>query len=59
MIETAAILSLVVHHGADRIIICVPLTFTGVVGFRQEHKADNAVAQHKKNLVLHAHARPA
>jgi H+-transporting ATPase len=43
MIEVAAILSAVVRHWVDLIIILVLLAFNAVVGFWQEHQASNAV----------------
>ncbi len=52
MIEIAAILSAVVKHWADLIIIMVLLIFNGVVGFWQEFQAGNAVEQLKKGLAL-------
>ncbi len=52
MIEIAAILSAVVKHWADLIIILVLLIFNGVVGFWQEFQAGNAVEQLKKGLAL-------
>ncbi len=52
MIEIAAVLSAVVKHWADLIIILVLLIFNGVVGFWQEFQAGNAVEQLKKGLAL-------
>ena len=54
MIEIAALLSAVVRHWADLIIILVLLVFNSVVGFWQEFQADNAVEQLKKGLALKA-----
>jgi len=54
MIEVAAILSAVVRHWDDLIIILVLLVFNAVVGFWQEHKAANAVEALKKQLALMA-----
>jgi len=54
MIEVAAILSAVVRHWADLIIILVLLAFNAVVGFWQEYQAGNAIEQLKKSLALRA-----
>jgi len=56
MIEVAAILSAVVHHWADLIIILVLLVFNAAVGFYQEYQAGNAIAQLKRHLALKARA---
>ncbi len=54
MIEIAAILSAVVHHIEDFIIIVFMLFFNAIVGFWQEYQAGNAIEQLKKNLALKA-----
>ena len=54
MIEIAAILSAVVHHIEDFIIIIFMLFFNAIVGFWQEYQAGNAIEQLKKNLALKA-----
>ncbi len=56
MIEVAAILSAIVKHWPDLIIILVLLIFNGVIGFWEEHKAANALAALKKGLALKARA---
>jgi H+-transporting ATPase len=57
MIEVAAILSAVVRHWVDLIIILVLLVFNAVVGFWQEHQASNAVEALKKQLALRARVK--
>jgi H+-transporting ATPase len=54
MIEIAAILSAVVRHWPDLIIILILLMFNGVIGFWEEYEAGNAIEQLKKNLALKA-----
>jgi H+-transporting ATPase len=56
MIEAAALLSLVVQHWTDMIIICIMLVFNAAVGFWQESKADNALEALKGELALKARA---
>ena len=48
MIEIAAVLSAVVRHWADLIIILVLLIFNGVIGFWEEYQAGNAIAAAQK-----------
>ena len=54
MIEIAAVLSAVVRHWEDFIIIFFMLALNAVVGFWEEFKADNEIEALKKNLALHA-----
>ena len=54
MIEIAAILSAVVGHWVDLIIILVMLVFNAVVGFWQEYQAANVLNALKKQLALTA-----
>ncbi|MBJ3776889.1 plasma-membrane proton-efflux P-type ATPase [Acuticoccus mangrovi] len=54
MIEVAAILSAVVQHWADFVIILALLLFNAGVGFWQEFKASNALDALKKSLALRA-----
>jgi H+-transporting ATPase len=50
MIETAAVLSIIIQHWEDFVIIFTLLIVNAVVGFWQEHKADNAIALLKKRI---------
>ena len=54
MIEAAAILSALVRHWADFVIIFLLLVFNAAVGFWQEFKAANALAALKSQLALKA-----
>jgi H+-transporting ATPase len=54
MIEVAAVLSAVLRHWADLIIILVLLIFNGMIGFWEEYQAGNAIEQLRKNLALSA-----
>jgi H+-transporting ATPase len=56
MIEVAAILSAIVKHWTDLIIIMVMLVFNAGVDFWQEYQAGNAIEQLKKGLALKARA---
>jgi H+-transporting ATPase len=57
MIEIAAVLSAVVRHWPDMIIIIVLLFANAIVGFWQEHQAANAVDALKKQLALKTRVR--
>jgi H+-transporting ATPase len=57
MIEMAAILSAVIHHWEDFSIILALLLLNAVVGFWQEHKADNAIELLKQKLAPNAKVR--
>ncbi len=57
MIEIAAVLSALLSHWADLIIIAILLVFNGVVGFWQEHQAANAVDALKRQLAVKARVR--
>ncbi len=50
MIEAAAVLSILIQHWEDFGIIFILLVVNAVVGFWQEHKADNAIELLKKRL---------
>ncbi|PNX53755.1 MAG: plasma-membrane proton-efflux P-type ATPase [Thermoplasmata archaeon M9B2D] len=54
MIEIAAVLSAVIKHWEDFVIILILLLVNAVVGFWQENKADNAIEMLKKKLALKA-----
>lgn len=54
MIETAAVLSILLQHWDDLAIILSLLIINGVIGFWQEDKADTAVEMLKKKLALTA-----
>ena len=57
MIEIALILSAVLLHWADVIVVGVLLVFNAGVGFWQEHTAADAVAALKRQLALRALVR--
>ncbi len=57
MIEAAAILSAVVGHWADFIIIAVLLLANAIVGFWEEYQAGNAIAALKATLALKARVK--
>ncbi|MEQ6903608.1 plasma-membrane proton-efflux P-type ATPase [Nocardioides sp. YIM 152588] len=50
MIEVALVLSLLVGHWADAVIIGVLLAMNGVVAYVEEHQAANAIAALKQRL---------
>ena len=52
MIELAGILSAILHHWPNFIIILVLLLVNGLVGFFEEHQAGNAIEALKKKLAL-------
>jgi magnesium-transporting ATPase (P-type) len=54
MIEIAAVLSAVVRHWEDFVIIFFMLALNAVVGFWEEFKADNEIEALKKNLALYS-----
>jgi H+-transporting ATPase len=59
MIEIAAVLSAIVRHWPDFVIILVMLVFNAAVGFWQEHQAANAVDALKRQLALESQVRRA
>ena len=54
MIEVAAVLSAVVRHWEDFIMIFFMLALNAVVGFWEEFKADNEIEALKKHLALNS-----
>ena len=54
MIEVADLLSGILRHWDDVIIVSILLVFNAAVGFWQEHTAADAVAALKRQLALHA-----
>jgi H+-transporting ATPase len=57
MIEIAAILSAIIQHREDFVIIFALLFVNAGVGFWQEHKAQNAIELLKQRLALKARVR--
>ncbi|MCX9024947.1 MAG: plasma-membrane proton-efflux P-type ATPase [Candidatus Methanoperedens sp.] len=57
MIEVAAILSAFIQHWEDFVIITALLFVNAVVGFEQEHKAENAIELLKQKLAFLARVR--
>jgi len=57
MIEAAIILSAIVRHWADFIVISVLLIMNAIVGFWEEFQAGNAIDALKKKLALEARVR--
>jgi H+-transporting ATPase len=57
MIEAAVVLSAIVHHWADFIIILILLIMNAVVGFWEEYNAGNAIEALKKKLAMEARVR--
>ena len=56
MIEVALVLSLLVRHWTDAVIIGVLLAMNGIVAFTEEHQAANAIAALKQRLATTARA---
>lgn len=52
MIEVAALLSLVIHHMVDFWIILILLFSNAVVGFIEEHSAENVIEILKRKMAL-------
>ncbi|MFU8653850.1 plasma-membrane proton-efflux P-type ATPase [Methanotorris formicicus] len=54
MIEIAAILSAIIKHWIDFTIILILLLVNGIVGFWEEHKAENVIEFLKQKMALNA-----
>lgn len=54
MIEVAALLSAIVRHWTDLVVICALLVFNAAIGFWQERKAQSALEALKSQLALKA-----
>ncbi|HII59985.1 TPA: plasma-membrane proton-efflux P-type ATPase [Methanocaldococcus jannaschii] len=54
MIEIAAILSAIIKHWVDFVIILILLLVNGVVGFWEEYKAENVIEFLKQKMALNA-----
>ena len=57
MIEVAAILSAIVGHRTDLVIILAMLVFNATIGFWHEHQAESAVDALKRDLAVRARVR--
>lgn len=57
MIEIAAILSGVLHHWEDLLVILALLLMNAVVGFREEYQAGNVIASLKEKLAVQARVK--
>ncbi len=57
MVEIALILSAVIGHWPDFFIILTLLCANGLIGYWEEHKADNAIAALKAQLAVRAKVR--
>jgi H+-transporting ATPase len=57
MIALAAILSALLQHWEDVGVIVALLLMNGIVGFREEYQAGNAIEALKAKLALHARAK--
>ena len=57
MIEAALILSILVKHWSDAVIIGVLLAMNGIVAFAEEHQASNAIEALKSRLATSARVR--
>lgn len=54
LIEAAAVMSVIVHHWTDFIVIIVLLLSNAIIEFVEEYSADTAISQLKSKLALNA-----
>jgi H+-transporting ATPase len=57
MIEIAAILSGILHHWEDLLVILALLLMNAIVGFREEYQAGNVIAALKDKLAVQARVK--
>lgn len=57
MIEAAAILSGILQHWEDFIVILALLLMNAIVGFREEYQAGNVIAALKGKLAVQARVK--
>ena len=57
MIEIAAVLSGILHHWEDLLVIFALLFMNAIVGFREEYQAGNVIATLKEKLAIQARVK--